>query len=260
MAYKTAAALRAALEARLQNEARQSGVDLERLRRRTVFERLLTRLEAASPGGWVVKGGMALEFRLHDRARSTRDLDLALREPTDDGDLVRELLIDALGRDADRDGFAFAVGRPAPISADEAGRPGWRFPVEALLAGRRFATVRLDVVSRQGETLFTGRLLLPGALAFAGIAPREIEAVEPAQHFAEKLHALTRRYGDRPSSRVRDLPTSSSSSTTDSTPRRSSSPSSGSSRSGILIRSPKAYPTPHRTGAAATPNSPTNST
>ena len=30
-------------------------------------------------------------------------------------------------------------------------------------------------------------------------------AVDLYQHFAEKLHALVREYGDRPSSRVKDL-------------------------------------------------------
>ena len=42
----------------------------------SAFERLLVRLELGAPGRWVVKGGMALEMRLGDRARSTRDLDL----------------------------------------------------------------------------------------------------------------------------------------------------------------------------------------
>ncbi len=32
-----------------------------------------------------------------------------------------------------------------------------------------------------------------------------IETIDRRQHFAEKLHALTRDYGDRPSSRVKDL-------------------------------------------------------
>jgi hypothetical protein len=30
--------------------------------------------------------------------------------------------------------------------------------------------------------------------------------VDRRQHFAEKLHALTREYGDRPNTRVKDLP------------------------------------------------------
>lgn len=43
-------------------------------------------------------------------------------------------------------------------------------------------------------------------MAFAGMPTRDVEVVDRRQHFAEKLHALTRVYQDRPSSRVRDLP------------------------------------------------------
>jgi hypothetical protein len=46
---------------------------------------------------------------------------------------------------------------------------------------------------------------LPGALAFAGIPARSIETVSSEQHFAEKLHALTRDYGERPNTRIKDL-------------------------------------------------------
>ena len=126
MVYDTPRALRTALEARLANRSRDSGIDLERLRRRAAFERLLVRLELAAPGRWIVKGGMALEVRLGDRARSTRDLDLALRDVDHDGESVRELLIGCLSEDADGDGFEFRVGPPRPISPDEAGHLGWR--------------------------------------------------------------------------------------------------------------------------------------
>lgn len=43
-------------------------------------------------------------------------------------------------------------------------------------------------------------------LAFAGLGDLLVEAVDRRQHFAEKLHALTRDYGDRPNTRVKDLP------------------------------------------------------
>ena len=205
MPYRQPAALRAALEARLRNRALAERVDLERLRRRVAFERLLVRLEAAEPGRWVLKGGMALEVRLAGRARSTRDLDLALRERETDGGRVRDRLLASLAADADGDGFAFRVGPPVAIRADEAGRPGWRFPVQARLAGRPFASVRLEVVARPEELHATERLALPGLLGFAGFPAREVEAVDRAQHFAEKLHAYTRSYGARESSRVRDL-------------------------------------------------------
>jgi hypothetical protein len=61
-----------ALERRLQNEAQESGLTLDRLRRRVVFQRIVTRLQRSEPGRWVLKGGMALEVRLGDDARLTR--------------------------------------------------------------------------------------------------------------------------------------------------------------------------------------------
>jgi Nucleotidyl transferase AbiEii toxin, Type IV TA system len=206
VAYESPAALRQALETRLGNRSRETGIDLERLRRRAAFERLLVRLELGAPRRWVVKGGMALEIRLGDRARSTRDLDLAVRDAHGDGAAVRELLIDCLSVLREEDGFDFRVGEPTPITLDEAGRPGWRFPVEARMAGRRFANVRLDVVVRDDEVSKTQRVALPGVLDFAGLDRHEVEVVDPGQHFAEKVHAFTRTYGDRPNTRVRDLP------------------------------------------------------
>jgi len=206
MAYESPAALRQALETRLGNRSRETGTDLERLRRRAAFERLLVRLELGAPHRWVVKGGMALEIRLGDRARSTRDLDLALRDVRGDGSAVRELLIDCLSVDREKDGFEFLVGEPTTITLEEAGRPGWRFSVESRMAGRTFANVRLDVVARDDEVAKTLRVELPGVLDFAGLERHEVEAVDPAQHFAEKVHAFTRTYGERPNTRVRDLP------------------------------------------------------
>lgn len=206
MAYESPAALRQALETRLGNRSRETGIDLERLRRRAAFERLLVRLELGAPRRWIVKGGMALEIRIGDRARSTRDLDLALRDAEGDGSVVRDLLIDCLSVDREEDSFEFLVGEPVTITLDEAGRPGWRFPVESRMAGRKFANVRLDVVARDDEISKTQRVELPGVLDFAGLERHEVEVVDPKQHFAEKVHAFTRSYGDRPNTRVRDLP------------------------------------------------------
>lgn len=206
MTYESSAALRTALEARLGNRSRETGVDLERLRRRAAFERLLVRLELGAPNRWIVKGGMALEVRLGDRARSTRDLDLALREPSSNGDAVRELLIECLSVDREDDRFEFRVGEPTALSPSEAGRPGWRFSIDARLGGRTFASVRVEVVARAGEISKTQRVELPGVLEFAGLGRHKVEVVDPAQHFAEKVHAFTRSYGNRPNTRVRDLP------------------------------------------------------
>ncbi|AVZ77399.1 hypothetical protein SLUN_12065 [Streptomyces lunaelactis] len=192
----------------MKQDADESGTDLGRRRRLVVFDRMAARLAEDAAGGWVLKGGAVMEFRLTGRARTTKDLDLALR-PEDgseaDGSEARELLIDALAVDLDGDGFRFRVGAPVPLGADTAGRGGWRFSVEAHLAGKLFAGVRVDVVDRGEEIARTERLPLPNTLGFAGTPQRAIEAVDRRQHFAEKLHAFTRDYGDRPNTRVKDL-------------------------------------------------------
>ncbi|HCA87856.1 MAG TPA: hypothetical protein DEQ61_21785 [Streptomyces sp.] len=192
----------------MKQDADRSGTDLARRRRLVVFDRMAARLAEDPAGGWVLKGGAVMEFRLTGRARTTKDLDLALR-PEDGLDVesgeVRELLIDALAVDLDGDGFRFRVAAPVALRADTAGRGGWRFSVEAHLAGKLFAGVRVDVVDRGEEIARTERLPLPNTLDFAGTPQRAIEAVDRRQHFAEKLHAFTRDYGDRPNTRVKDL-------------------------------------------------------
>lgn len=204
-AYKDATALRRALEDRLKQESENTGGDLGRLRRRVVFDRLAVRLALDEGAQWILKGGAALEFRMRNRARATKDLDLAVTNDVTDGSSVRELLIDALAEDPDGDWFSFRVREPVALAVDTAGRGAWRFSVEAWLAGKTFAGIRLDVAARGAELAVTEQLELPGSLRFAEIPARSIEAVERRQHFAEKLHALTRDYGDRPNTRVKDL-------------------------------------------------------
>lgn len=203
MPYESPAALRQALEARLLRSARVDGIDLERLRRRTAYTRLLVRLATADPGRWILKGGMALEVRLGDRARMTRDLDLAVRTLDGEAEELAGLLAGA-GRSDATDGFRFAVSEPRPLAPDQLGGKGWRFHVDARLAERTFAAVRVDVVHRADEVFATELLSLPDVLGFAGIATAAIETITAEQHFAEKLHALTRDYG-RPNTRTRDL-------------------------------------------------------
>lgn len=205
MKYSSPVAFRTALERRLVEQARSSAVGLGRLRRRVVFERMLVRLETAAPGRWILKGGTALELRWRDRARATRDLDLAMRV---DGAQVPDpvhAVSDALSYDPDGDWFVYLISAVHSLRPDEAGRPGWRLTVEAQLAGKAFDTCRVDVVMRHEEITGTERLWLPGALEFAEIRARDVEAVDRRQHYAEKLHAYTAKYGDRPNTRVKDL-------------------------------------------------------
>ncbi|HKQ60437.1 MAG TPA: nucleotidyl transferase AbiEii/AbiGii toxin family protein [Candidatus Polarisedimenticolaceae bacterium] len=204
--YETAEGLRRAIEVRLVEKSRSEGARfLPRLRRAVVFERIVTRLEAAEPGQWIPKGGLALEWRLGTVARTTKDLDLVVRAARRDAAGIHERLRGALAHSADGDHFVFEISPPEDLAADALGRAGYRFRVEARMAGRRFERVQLDVVPRDDEVFAVDSLRLPATLDFAGIKPPTVELASPAQHFAEKLHALTRDYGEHPNTRVRDL-------------------------------------------------------
>jgi len=75
--YQTGTAFRTALEQRLLTQSRTTSLSLPRLRKLVAFERLLARLLVVATGRWILKGGLALDFRLGDRARTTVDMDLA---------------------------------------------------------------------------------------------------------------------------------------------------------------------------------------
>ncbi len=199
MKYRTSAAFRTALEARLE-AAQHDGVGLTRLRKRVVFERLLARLHAVAPDAWVLKGGFALELRLGAKARTTKDIDVdwAIGE----GEAVG-LLLDAAAVTLD-DRFEFAIERSQMDDDPPGGGQRWR--VAATLAGREFERVAIDI-GFAAEPVFEPEAIVSSHLLdFADIAPICIPAVVIEQHVAEKLHAYTRSYAaGRPSSRVKDL-------------------------------------------------------
>lgn len=112
MTYQSAPALRTALERRLLERSTETGASLDRLRRRVMFERIIARMQAAEPGQWVLKGGMALEVRLRDDARLTKDVDLGLRDDVNSAPDLYERLIDILTVDLDHDYFIFTTGPP----------------------------------------------------------------------------------------------------------------------------------------------------
>ena len=208
--YATATAFRTALETRLRQQAGGGQASLGRLRRRVAFERLLARLFAEEASPWLLKGGYALELRLGDTARATRDLDLGVPDPArlvvggeQPAAALREALADAAERDFG-DWFAFAIG---PATTDLDGPPGGgaRYPVACRLDGRVFAQFHVDVALGDGVAGRPERLAGRDFLGFAGIPPAQFAVLPAAQHFAEKVHAYTFPWRDRPNTRVRDL-------------------------------------------------------
>lgn len=200
MRYRGAAAFRQALEERLRARAAGDAARLARDRKRVAFDRLLARLAATATDRWLLKGGFALDLRLSDRARFTRDVDLDWRE-------AEEELLDALIEAAvltTEDHFSFQVERTGTPPERLGG--SHRFRVNAVLAGRLFETFLLDVALPTDPVIEHDTLTTPDLLAFADIDPVEVPAAPLERHIAEKLHAYTRRYGDdQPSSRAKDL-------------------------------------------------------
>lgn len=200
MKYRDAASFRQALEQRLKEQARGDGARLARDRKHVAFDRFLARLTAVAADRWLLKGGFALDLRLTDRARATKDVDIDWRDTA--GELL-EVLLDAADHDAG-DFFGIRVERAAP-PADRLGG-SCRFRVSTSLASREFETFLLDVGLRAGPTRALDWLTTPKLLAFAGVAPVTVPAMPLEAQVAEKLHAYTRTYeGDRPSSRTKDL-------------------------------------------------------
>ena len=133
MKYATAGAFRTALEQRLHTRSNASHESISRLRKLVAFDRFLARLTVAAPGRWVLKGGLALDYRLRDRARTTVDIDLhredGEREATADLRAAELVNLD--------DYFVFVVERtPVLDEADVAGAV--RHHVRCELAGRLF--------------------------------------------------------------------------------------------------------------------------
>jgi hypothetical protein len=200
--YATAFAFRRALEDRLNVASKTEGVDLQRMRRKVAFDRLLVRLFAEGSPPWRLKGGYALELKL-SIARATRDLDLGLSSGMLPGDELLESLQNAAARNTG-DFFVYAIGEPV-MDLDGAPYGGSRHPVECSLDGRLFARFHLDIgmgdIQREPYEWTEPR----DWLGFAGITAGQFPSISREEHFAQKVHAYTLHRGDRTNTRVKDL-------------------------------------------------------
>lgn len=210
--YKTAGAFRTALEARLQMRARETGTDLQRLRRQVAFDRFLARMFSKGPKAtypWVLKGGYAMELRTRS-ARATKDIDLTLqdgtrlsREPGERREQVRAMLQEAAAIRLE-DYLEFLIGE-AREELDGAPGGGSRYPVEARMDGREFARFHVDVGI--GDEVLEPLDIVTGEdwLGFAGVKASSFPVISAEQQFAEKLHAYTLPRGERVNTRTKDL-------------------------------------------------------
>jgi hypothetical protein len=181
--------------------ARETGADVARVRRLISFMAMAGALrQSAREDGerrFVVKGGVALELRLRDRARATRDLDVILDR--DDGDPL-EALEEALA--GTYEGFAFRRKGEAFRMPNGA----IRVKVQVSFLGREWGTVEVDVARREGETEVDLLPAIPLLEQFGLTGPDELECISLRHHVAQKFHAVTRPIpGGGQNDRFRDL-------------------------------------------------------
>jgi hypothetical protein len=199
MKYESGGAFRRALEKRLRDLSLQSGVALNRLRKMVAFDRFLARLIQGQPDRWVLKGGLALQLRLGERARTTKDLDvLAFTQAQDVTKDLREV-----GRLDLGDWFSFEIADPT--SRPATGFGGIRHSIQALLDSRTFEKFHIDVGVGDPLVEAVEYLSTPALLDFAGLPPTRVPCYPITQQIAEKLHANTRPHKTGESSRVKDF-------------------------------------------------------
>ena len=198
--YATPVAFRAAVETRLRERARRLSAPAYMVRRQAALERLLLRLMRVAPDRWALKGGLALDTRLGDRARVSIDLDAdhvhgayAAR-----ADLQRAAIEDV------GDHFGFAV-----VGSEELRDAGVglavRYRLESSLSGRPFEPLQVDVTIAPPDPWEAQSLWRPGLLTELGFDPFEVLVIPLERQVAEKLHACTRTYKSGGTTRARDL-------------------------------------------------------
>ena len=190
--YNTPQDLKRAIAQRLQPRERQL----------MIFDRLLARLNDGFYEPVVLKGGLALEYRLRG-ARTTKDVDV--RVTGDPDELLARLQRAGRSELGDKMLFEVTPAKHANISGPGVRYEGRRFAVECRLAGKAYAKFGLDVGVGDPMIHDPDEQLATDWLEFAAIPPPLLRLYPIATHVAEKLHAYTMPR-DRPNSRVKDLP------------------------------------------------------
>jgi hypothetical protein len=198
--YASAAAFRAAVEARLRERAHRLAVGTYVLRRQAALERLIVRLTEVAPDRWALKGGLALETRLGERARVSLDLDADHVQGAEAAraDLHRAAIEDTGDR------FDFAIAGSEELREGGVGL-AIRYRLESSLSGRPFEPLQVDVTTAPLDPWDAQRGRRPGLLAELGLGPIEVWLVPLERQVAEKLHAYTRTYRGGGTTRARDL-------------------------------------------------------
>ena len=127
------------------------------------------RLAIAAPDRWVLKGALALDFRLGERTRTTKDMDFVR---SDNEAAATSDLIAAQAVELD-DFFTFDIEKVGPPGETLEG-VAVRYRVRAELGGRRFEEVMVDIGFSDPLKWKPEKIRGPDLLAFADIEPTEV--------------------------------------------------------------------------------------
>jgi len=199
MINKRESAFRQALEQRLRTIHYKDKIPLSRLRKTIAFDRFLARLLQINPDKWILKGGLSLELRLGQQARTTKDMDLlSFSQPEE----VYGLLFISGKLNLD-DYFEFQVNKPINEAFETTA--GTRYSINCLVDGRLFEQFHVDIGVNDKLLEPYELLKMPSYLDFAKIDSTKVPCYSINQQIAEKLHAMTKPYKSGESSRAKDL-------------------------------------------------------
>jgi predicted nucleotidyltransferase component of viral defense system len=191
----------ASIKARLLNQARKTGEELELYLVRYACERFLYRL-GASPlrDRYVLKGAALLALWVDDPYRATRDLDL-LAFGASDAASIREVVETICGRECAEDGLTFDATsvEVTPIRAEDK-YPGQRAVLWAYLGKAR---IRLQVDFGFGEGISPSAEDSEYPTMLAGLPAPRLRTYPQVVTLAEKLDAMVQL--GRRNSRMKDF-------------------------------------------------------
>ncbi|MFO8175102.1 MAG: nucleotidyl transferase AbiEii/AbiGii toxin family protein [Longimicrobiales bacterium] len=183
--------------------ARDRGLAPKRVRDWISYMVIGGRLEEVSSSSagtrFTIKGAVALEMRLPERARATKDIDLVI-DGADEDDLAA-VLREALREDYQD--FSFRVkGEPYVM-------PNNAVQVEVAMdyRGRSWSTVQVDLSKREGEATEVELVDALELKPFGLSTPSALPCLSLRYHIAQKIHAMTQPAAEEDASneRFRDL-------------------------------------------------------
>lgn len=195
--YRTPAAFRSAVDAKLRAHARRIDRPFVELRREFLYQRFLARVFREG-SLWVLKGGIGLLTRLPG-ARHSRDIDL-LHLAADPAAAEAELRV--LGRSDLGDHLRFEIVRSIALSVDGA----LRLKTEVYAGAAQWERFDIDVSCERHFAAAIEQVRPEPVIDVPGVPSLPVFQLYPlVDQIADKVAAMYETHGAAPSNRYRDL-------------------------------------------------------